>query len=225
MYKRQPIRFTARTSFFKGLINLSLTGNIDPYTYKLDSTAELSNGSQVIYQRRVSDLALLNKKGIGSLDFINIALGFRFSANDFKNDSRKEELDSEFGSRQELDYINSNMAEYIDFNVPWSVNASYNLNRRKIGYRDPTLTQTLTFSGDLSISEKTKLSFRSGYDFKNKMLTQTSINATRDLHCWRINFSWVPFGRFQSYNLSINAVSALLQDLKLEKRSRFFDNL
>jgi hypothetical protein len=57
------------------------------------------------------------------------------------------------------------------------------------------------------------------------MLTQTSINATRDLHCWRINFSWVPFGRFQSYNLSINAVSALLQDLKLEKRSRFFDNL
>ena len=75
------------------------------------------------------------------------------------------------------------------------------------------------------ISEKTKVSFRSGYDFKFKMLTQTSINATRDLHCWRINFSWVPFGRFQSYNLTINAVSALLQDLKLEKRSRFFDNL
>ena len=224
-FKLNPIRFTARTSFFKGLINLSLSGNVDPYTYKLDSTTELSNGSQVIYQRRVSDLALLNKKGIGSLDFINIALGFRFSANDFKSDSRKEELDSEFGSRQELDYINSNMAEYIDFNVPWSVNASYNLNRRKIGYKDPTLTQTLTFSGDLSISEKTKLSFRSGYDFKNKMLTQTSINATRDLHCWRINFSWVPFGRFQSYNLSINAVSALLQDLKLEKSSRFFDNL
>ena len=76
-----------------------------------------------------------------------------------------------------------------------------------------------------SITEKTKLSFRSGYDFKYKMLTQTSINATRDLHCWRISFSWVPFGRFQSYNLTINAVSALLQDLKLEKRSRFFDNL
>ena len=126
---------------------------------------------------------------------------------------------------EQIDYINSNIAEYIDFNVPWSINASYNLNRRKLGFRDPTITQTLTFSGDVSISEKTKISFRSGYDFKFKMLTQTSINATRDLHCWRINFSWVPFGRFQSYNLSINAVSALLQDLKLEKRSRFFDNL
>ena len=224
-FKLSPIRFNARTSFFKGLVNLSLSGNIDPYTYRLDSTVESSSGSKIIYQRRVSDLALLNKQGIGSLDFINIALGFRFSANDFKSDARDTEVDSEYGTAEQLNYINSNMAEYIDFNVPWSVNASYNLNRRKLGYRDPTITQTLTFSGDLSISEKTKLSFRSGYDFKNKMMTQTSINATRDLHCWRINFSWVPFGRFQSYNLSINAVSALLQDLKLEKRSRFFDNL
>ena len=224
-FKLSPIRFNARTSFFKGLVNLSLSGNIDPYTYRMDSTVESSSGSKIIYQRRVSDLALLNKQGIGSLDFINIALGFRFSANDFKSDARDTELDSEYGTAEQLNYINSNMAEYIDFNVPWSVNASYNLNRRKLGYRDPTITQTLTFSGDLSISEKTKLSFRSGYDFKNKMMTQTSINATRDLHCWRINFSWVPFGRFQSYNLSINAVSALLQDLKLEKRSRFFDNL
>ena len=223
-FKLSPIRFNARTSFFKGLINLNLSGNIDPYIYKLDSVVESSNSS-VIYQRRVSDLAIINKQGIGSLDFINIALGFRFSAKDFKSDGRDTELNSEFGTNEELNYINSNMAEYIDFNIPWSINASYNLNRRKLGYRDPTLTQTLTFSGDLSVSEKTKVSFRSGYDFKNKMFTQTSINATRDLHCWRISFNWVPFGRFQSYNLSINAVSALLQDLKLEKRSRFFDNL
>ena len=181
------------------------------------------NENDVIYQRRINELAIKNNQGIGSLAFINMALGFRFSANDFRR--KDEDRESSFGTREELDYINSNLAEYIDFNVPWSLNASYNLNRRKIGYRDPKITQTLTFSGDISISEKTKLSFRSGYDFKFKMLTQTSINATRDLHCWRINFSWVPFGRFQSYNLTINAVSALLQDLKLEKRSRFFDNL
>ncbi len=214
-----PIRFSTRTSFFKRLINLSISGNIDPYSFRLDSINE--NG--VIYQRRINELALKNNQGIGSLDYINMALGFRFSAKDFRKES--EDIESSFGTQEELDYINSNIAEYIDFNVPWSLNASYNLNRRKIGFREPTITQTLTFSGDISISEKTKVSFRSGYDFKFKMLTQTSINATRDLHCWRINFSWVPFGRFQSYNLTINAVSALLQDLKLEKRSRFFDNL
>ena len=224
-FNLNPIRFNTRTSFFKRLINLSVSGNIDPYSYKLDSISELSNGTKMVYQRRINEMAFKNNQGIGSLAFINIALGFRFSAKDFKGDTNEEEKESTFGTRQEIDYINSNIVEYIDFNVPWSLNASYNLNRRKIGFRDPTITQTLTLSGDLSLSEKTKLSFRSGYDFKNKMFTQTSINATRDLHCWRINFSWVPFGRFQSYNISINAVSALLQDLKLEKRSRFFDNL
>lgn len=222
-FRLAPIRFSTRTSFFKRLINLSISGNIDPYTFRLDSISESSTGIKNVYQRRVDELAYKNNQGIGSLAYINMALGFRFSAKDFRSDD--DEKESSYGTREEIDYINSNIAEYIDFNVPWSINASYNLNRRKIGFRDPTITQTLTFSGDVSISEKTKISFRSGYDFKFKMLTQTSINATRDLHCWRINFSWVPFGRFQSYNLSINAVSALLQDLKLEKRSRFFDNL
>lgn len=223
-FRLAPVRFSTRTSFFKRLINLSVSGNIDPYTFKLDSISENSSGIKNVYQRRVDELAYKNNQGIGSLAYINMSLGFRFSAKDFRSED-DEEKDSSFGTREEIDYINSNIAEYIDFNVPWSINASYNLNRRKLGFRDPTITQTLTFSGDVSISEKTKISFRSGYDFKFKMLTQTSINATRDLHCWRINFSWVPFGRFQSYNLSINAVSALLQDLKLEKRSRFFDNL
>ena len=222
-FRLAPIRFSTRTSFFKRLINLSISGNIDPYTFRLDSISESATGIKNVYQRRVDELAYKNNQGIGSLAYINMALGFRFSAKDFRSDD--DEKESSYGTREEIDYINSNIAEYIDFNVPWSINASYNLNRRKIGFRDTTITQTLTFSGDVSISEKTKISFRSGYDFKFKMLTQTSINATRDLHCWRINFSWVPFGRFQSYNLSINAVSALLQDLKLEKRSRFFDNL
>ena len=215
-----PIRFSTRTSFFKRLINISLGGNIDPYAYQVDSISE----SNQIHQRRINELAIKNNQGIGSLSFISMSLGMRFSAKDFKN-SNNEEKESNFGTRQEMEYINSNIAEYVDFNVPWSLNMNYNLNRRKTGFKSPTLTQTITMSGDISISEKTKLSMRSGYDFKNKMLTQTSINAVRDLHCWRISFNWVPFGRFQSYNLSINAVSALLQDLKLEKKSRFFDNL
>ena len=220
-FQLSPIRFNTRTSFFKRLINVSLSGTMDPYAYKLDSISETNQ----IYQRRINELAIKNNQGLGSLAFINMALGMRFSAKDFQSPEEEDEKESRFGTRREIDYINSNIAEYVDFNVPWSINASYNLNRRKTGYNDPIITQTITMSGDISISEKTKISMRSGYDFKNKMLTQTSINATRDLHCWRINFNWVPFGRFQSYNLSISAVSALLQDLKLEKRSRFFDNL
>ena len=98
-----------------------------------------------------------------------MALGFRFSANDFRREN--EDRESSFGTREELDYINSNLAEYIDFNVPWSLNASYNLNRRKLDMGSDNYPNINIFRR-YHISEKTKLSFRSGYDFKFKMLTQ-----------------------------------------------------
>lgn len=223
-FKLSPIRFSTRTTFFKNLINLSVGGNIDPYSFVLDSIQENVNGTKTYYQRRVNEFTLQNKRGIGSLDYISIAIGFRFTPNDFKNKDENEK-ESEYGTDEELDYINANPEEYVDFNIPWSLNGNYSLNRRKIGFQDANITQTFNLAGDLSITEKTKVTFRTGYDFKNKMLTQTSINVVRDLHCWRLSFNWVPFGRFQSFNLTLNAISSLLQDLKLEKKSRFFDNL
>ena len=223
-FKLSPIRFSTRTSFFKNLITLNLGGIIDPYSFVLDSVQENSNGSNIYYQRKVNEFSFQNKQGIGSLSYMNIAVGFRFTPSSFQNENN-DEKESNFGSSEELDYINSNPEEYVDFNIPWSVNGNYSLNRSKVGFKNADITQTFNLSGDLSITEKTKVTFRTGYDFKNKMLTQTSLNVVRDLHCWRLAFNWVPFGRFQSFNLTLNAVSALLQDLKLEKKSRFFDNL
>ena len=223
-FKLSPIRFSTRTSFFKNLITLNLGGIIDPYSFVLDSVQENSNGSNIYYQRKVNEFSFQNKQGIGSLSYMNIAVGFRFTPSSFQNENN-DEKESNFGSSEELDYINSNPEEYVDFNIPWSFNGNYSLNRSKVGFKNADITQTFNLAGDLSITEKTKVTFRTGYDFKNKMLTQTSLNVVRDLHCWRLAFNWVPFGRFQSFNLTLNAVSALLQDLKLEKKSRFFDNL
>ena len=103
-FRLAPIRFSTRTSFFKRLINLSVSGNIDPYTFKLDSISENSSGIKNVYQRRVDELAYKNNQGIGSLAYINMSLGFRFSAKDFRSED-EEEKDSSFGTREEIDYI------------------------------------------------------------------------------------------------------------------------
>src|SRR5690606_41304698 len=87
-----------------------------------------------------------------------------------------------------------------------------------------SITQTLQFSGDLALSEKWKAQFQSGYHFETKEFTQTTISISRDLHCWTMSLWWVPFGRFQQYNFTINVKSSLLKDLKLERRKPFFDN-
>ena len=115
----------------------------------------LLRNSKQYYQRRINKLSIGNKQGIGSLDFINISVGFRFTPNDFQNQNMNSN-ESDYGTEEELNYINSNPEEYVDFKIPWSVNGSYNLNRTKIGFRDATITQTLNLSGDLSLTEKTK---------------------------------------------------------------------
>jgi hypothetical protein len=126
-------------------------------------------------------------------------------------------------TQDELDYINSHPDAYVDFNVPWNLNIYYNLNYIKPPLTKEEITQSATFSGDLSLTKKWKISLTSGYDFTSKKLTLTSINIYRDLHCWEMHFNWIPFGFRQSFSLDINVKSATLKDLKLSRRKDWYD--
>jgi hypothetical protein len=111
---------------------------------------------------------------------------------------------------------------YVDFSIPWDFSFNYNLNYQK-QFDKPNydltkpieFSQSLSFSGNFAITPKWKIGGSSGYDFKNKDFTYTNINIYRDLHCWEMKASWIPFGPHQSYNFQINVRSTVLQDLKL----------
>jgi len=78
-------------------------------------------------------------------------------------------------------------------------------------------------SGNISLTPKWKISVSSGWDFVNNKLTYTSFNLHRDLHCWEMSFSWIPIGYHQSYTFRINVLSAILRDLKYERRKSWYD--
>lgn len=114
--------------------------------------------------------------------------------------------------------------DYVDFSVPWNVRFSYNLTYTKPAY-EASLVQTLSFSGSVSLTSKWKIGFSSGYDFKNKKLTTTSLNFYRDLHCWEMRMTVIPIGYYKSFSFQINVKSSILQDLKFTKRDHYLDNL
>lgn len=139
-----------------------------------------------------------------------------------KNGTPKKKT-SEKGSKEELEYINSHLDAYVDFNVPWSLSINYTLTYLKPAIRD-TFMQSVSFRGDFSLTPKWKVSFSNlGYDFASKNFTSPSVIAYRDLHCWDLSLNWVPFGIHQSYNLTIKVKSAVLQDLKLTRKREFID--
>ena len=117
---------------------------------------------------------------------------------------------------------NALVGEYVDFNIPWNLSLRYNYNYTNTG-RSKRVTQTFNFSGNVSLTAKWKIGFSSGYDFKSNKLTYTSVNIYRDLHCWEMRFSWIPIGFHQSYSFQINVKSAILKDLKYEKRKSWYD--
>lgn len=121
------------------------------------------------------------------------------------------------------------MGQVVDNTVPWNLSLAYTLSyvnqyyASMLGY-ESSVVQTLSVRGDLSLTKNWKISFTSGYDFQSKAMSYTSIDIHRDLHCWEMHFSWVPFGYYKSWNFTINVKAGMLQDLKYNKRNSYQDN-
>ena len=84
--------------------------------------------------------------------------------------------------------------------------------------RDNTFaTNSLNFSGNVSLTPKWKIGGNSGYDVVRKAVTPTSFRIERDLLSWTMNFNWVPFGDFTSWGFFIGIKSSALSDIKYDR--------
>ena len=141
---------------------------------------------------------------------------------------------------EEQEQNNSNMRKteaasissdgYMAFKFPWSVSLSYsysiredNSDKKKINIKTMRypykLTHSLNISGNFKIGSRWNMNYSTGYDFTTKELSMTTLNITRDLHCFNMSCGLV-FGPYTSYNFTIRANSSMLTDaLKWDQRS------
>ncbi len=223
-FKLSNISLRANTSLFKNKLNVNFSSTIDPYVYVLDSITKNSKNENVVYQRRIDRYAWDNGDGLGQISSATLSLNTNLNPKGRNKDNTTNEVIQ--GSNlndADKDYLLNNPDSYVDFNIPWSIRLGYNFNITRVGFNESEIKQTLTFSGDLSLTEKWKITYRSGYDFDKNDFTTTSLGLTRDLHCWQMDFNWTPFGTFQSYGFSIHVKSSLLQDLKIDRNRSFND--
>ena len=219
-FKLAPIGISANNTVLGDLLNINLSASLDPYYYKIFTTEEGKT-----FQRRVDEYAWKGGS-FGRITSASLAVNSNLNPKARQNEQNtREKISGSDLPEQEKNYLLNDPSAYIDFEIPWSLRIGYNLNYTHPINQDPQVTQTLQFSGDLSLSQSWKITFNSGYHFETEEFTQTTITVARDLHCWTMNLSWVPFGYFTSYNFSIRVKASVLQDLKMERRKPFFDNL
>jgi lipopolysaccharide export system protein LptA len=224
-FKLSSFSLSANTNVLADKINLNVNATLDPYEYRIDSITTNEKGTSIIYQRKIDKYAWKDGFDVGQITSASFAISTNLSPKGNEKDKEtRDKIAKSDVSESDKQFLLNNPDAYIDFNIPWNLRVSYNVSYSKTGYQKATTTQSLQFSGDLSLSEKWKVVFNSGIDLEKKKFTQTSISMNRDLHCWQFSLSWVPFGTFQSYNFSIGIKSALLRDLKLDRNRSFVDN-
>ena len=219
----RPINFNGSTRIFNNKLNISFRGVMDPFGY--DSIR--SRTRETYFSQTGKPLRLTNASA---------SAGFTLkskqkSGNDNPDRSgldRESQLnDPDLGSQDPLAKYDPNLedyyGDYVDFDIPWSMRIDYNFSYSKA--KDISkVVQTVRTSGDFSLTPNWKIGFNTGYDLDRKQFTTTNLSLYRDLHCWEMRISVVPFGTYKSYNFQINAKSSILSDLKYNKRKSWQDN-
>lgn len=120
---------------------------------------------------------------------------------------------------------------YYDFSLPWNIGFSYTVNystsyvnNGTTGYKR-TVQQGLSLNGSLNLTPKTGITFTGNVDLSKGQLTTSSVSITRDLHCWQMSFTWIPFGTHRSWSFNIGVKAASLADLKYDKSQSMYDNM
>ena len=115
---------------------------------------------------------------------------------------------------------------YLFAKIPWSLSVSYSLRympgtewNEKKNYYKMEFRHNLSFSASLGLGSGWKASTTLSYDVNAKKMAYTSINVSRDLHCWSMSASFVPFGPYKSYTFHIGVNASMLADLKYDKSS------
>jgi lipopolysaccharide assembly outer membrane protein LptD (OstA) len=197
--KLSELGITFRTQI-ANILNLGGTTSFNFYKYV--QGAGRVNQFLWTTDKRIADLTSFN---------INVSTSIQSSSSTEGFDTNK--------TKQERTGIYSNNPP--DFSVPWQLTINYNYGFSK---PNPSVINKLSnLSGNLSFSltKNWKFTVTGSFDIFEKQLSAPLVKIYRDLHCWEINFSWIPLGLYRGFQFELRLKAPQLQDVKVTKQSNY----
>jgi lipopolysaccharide assembly outer membrane protein LptD (OstA) len=211
---------SGRTTLFKALV-LNYSGSFSPYV--IDTLGLVHNRLLINEEHRLFRM---------DNSTWSAQLSYSLNNNTFNGDknTKSEGRPTRTVIQTPLGYNSSLLlGGYVDFSVPWNVSFSYTFSHvdryvaREMNFKSETI-QSITLSANVSLTKNWRLAMSTGYDIANHGMSYTTVDIYRDLHCWEMRFSWVPFGYYQSWFFQINIKADALRDVKYEKRKTYLEN-
>lgn len=221
-FKLQPFNLYFRTTLFEKL-SITAQGQVDPY--------QATNSGL-----RVNRFVWANGRfSPGRFTGGSIAASISFQSKSKDGDKAKQQGPNTItdpallGDRLALqEYMARNPAEFVDFNIRWSVSLSFSLSLNRTlkpdysGYKS-NVSSSIPFTTSFNLTPKWNFSTNGYFDFNTRQLTSFSMNIAREMHCWQMAIGVTPIGNFQFFNISISPKSSVLKDLRVN-RTRYFYN-
>ena len=225
-----PVRMSTGFAALNNKLNMNLGATFDPYA--LDEN-----------KRRYGDFNFKTGGSLLRMTSANINMNYSISNKDFNRNKKDSEKDKEegndketassggrndglFGRAVKLDGKRVNQFKEIQSEseyplykskIPWDLKVAWSFTYSNRRQEREISNNSLMFSSNVTLTPKWQVSASSGYDFKGKGFTYTSLGFDRDLNSWRMSFDWVPFSNRASWNFFIGIKSGLLSDIKYEK--------
>ncbi len=105
-----------------------------------------------------------------------------------------------------------------DFSIPWNLDLMWNFSQNQSDPRTVIRSSSLVIGLSFNLTELWKITTSSSYDILNRQISAPQISVYRDLHCWEMNFSWVPTGQYRNFRIEIRLKAPQLQDIKVTKQ-------
>lgn len=210
--KLSNIRWNVRTKIAG--FNLNVNGTLSPYA--LDERGRVTGTYMWTEAKGFSRVGRITRASTGfSYTFTSQKLKKTLEARAKK---RREALRADGYEVVEPSERESGSSGYADFDAPWRLGFSYTVSYSKTGLT-PKITQGLNFNGGIDLG-KWKSTFSSNFNFDTMKLGYTRMSVSRSLHCWKMAFSFAPFGNTKFYSFKLSANSQMLQDLKIDRTNR-----
>ena len=169
--------------------------------------------------RRVDKLLISSGGGLADLTAFSITVGTRLKGEPGKDpvdrlprDTTQTKSASQFvGLYQEVE---------PDFKIPWNLDLTWTFAQNQADPRRVIRSSTIGARLGFNLTENWKITASVNYDILQRQVAAPQITVYRDLHCWELDFSWVPTGQYRNYRVAIRLKTPMLRDLKVTKQSQ-----
>lgn len=213
-FARDSLKFDQVTLSYRTSIGqlLSISGGSTYNLYKFEpDPADPRIG------RRVNKY-LLSEGKLAQLTGFNISVSTRLSG-EKKETKSGPAVDTLAQQHERSGYVGLYDEQPPDFSIPWNLDLTWNFGQSQPDPRFKTRSSNIAVGLGFNLTDNWKISASTNYDLINKLVAAPQITVYRDLHCWEMNFTWVPTGINKHYRFEIRLKAPQLQDIKVTKQS------